>query len=271
MIRGRSAAMRSCSVVGVHSDGGYRTSLRGRGVRDASRRRPGCIGTGHAVGTVDPARTRSSPGRRGTRPRKAVAARLGLRTVRWPRRAAGPARRGRAAARSACSPKRRAAPPAVGRRSTRPTPRSGRRPTSPRTLICRSSSRQSTVNAPRGFSASSRPFLLSTFVKKEKPSSSTPRSSTCLTEGAPWASAVASAIAFASGTCAARGIREPQTELRDRVQVEVVASQLGVFVRAGRGLHRPRVAHRRDGTSAQRAPGRIRTCASGSGGRRSIP
>ena len=149
--------------------------------------------------------------------------------VRRPGHLAGEARRGigqagvelLAPADDRCSaprPTHPAARRADGWRSTRRTRRRPARCTGPVTCTCRSSSFQRKTSPAHGFSASWRPLRLSRFVKNWKPRSSTPRSSTWRTDGRPRASAVATAIAFGSGTPARLGVAEPAPEQLDRVR-----------------------------------------------------
>ena len=95
--------------------------------------------------------------------------------------------------------------------------------------------------------------------------------STWRTVGAPSAPAVASAIAFASTTPALSASASHAPALRERVGIEVGVVQGRVLVIGRQALRHAGIVrvHER-GTLARCAPGRTRTCASGSGGRHSI-
>ncbi len=159
-------------------------------------------GSGHAAGSRDASRTRTSPGRSCTRPRSPAAGRGRPRIV----------------LRSPHSVRRAPPGPRTARTAAIPTPRSGclaagspsrrRRlgldlSTRPSTRTCRPSSGQWKTSAAYGFSATSVPLRDVRFVKKKRPRSSSPRSNTMRAEGRPAAVAVASVIAPESGVCSA--------------------------------------------------------------------
>ena len=168
MIRGRSPAIRSLRC--VHGAGGYRAArvVTGRAVRCASRCPRACSGSGRAAGTRRPCQNSTSSGTsryppqcggRGTSP-SANRLRASSTVAR--------ASRGRPAARlwslahaPSCASRGRVAKYASDRPSSSGSILA-------RTVICRSSSRQKTVNAARGFSDRSRPFRLSRFVKNDE-------------------------------------------------------------------------------------------------------
>ena len=221
-----------------------RASVTGTAGRCASRRPRACTGSGRAAGTAGPARTRPASGTsryppqcggRGTSP---PANRL--------RRLRHPSLELRAVVQrlgSGRSPTRRAARRAAASRSTRRTRPARARSTRPGPQTWRSSSRQKTVNAARGFSASSR-ALAALVVREEREAAG--RRCRAGARGAPRARRRrrrSRARSRWQRDACGLGFGEPAPELLDRVGVEVGATERPCSWIGRRALHRARIGH----------------------------
>ena len=223
---------------------------------------------------ADPARTRSSRGQEVAAPERRSRHVGGRRTARWPRRAGVRARRGRPAARSGGSPTHRSAPRAAASRSRRRTSLLGHCVDAPRTLIWRSSSRHSTVNARTGIGRelASLPALV---VRVEDESVGLdPAKQHVPHRGG------AVGVRRSRARSRSRAARRPRRRRRATDGTARSGRGRGRLVGARRARGCPTApastrgsvtAPHRTRRAPRRAPGRIRTCAPGSGGRCSIP